>query len=124
MDPIADMLTIIRNGYQVQRQSVSVPFSRFKFEIAKLLEREKFLGKVAKKDTYIDIQLLYENQKPKVTRIQRVSKLGLRIYAKSKNIKKIKGGKGLTIISTPKGLMTDREAKTNNLGGEVILQAW
>jgi len=124
MDPIADMLTIIRNGYLAKKQSVLVPFSKFKLAIAKLLEREKFLGKVIKKDSKIVLELLYENQKPKVTQIQRISKLGLRIYTKSKKIKKIKAGKGLTIISTPKGLLTNKEARAKNLGGEVICQVW
>src|SRR4030042_2613408 len=111
MDPIADMLTVIRNGYMAQKQSVSVPYSKFKMEIAKLLETEKFLGKVTKKDKNIDAELLYDNKKPKIVKIQRVSKLGLRIYSKSKNIKKIKGGRGLSVISTPKGLMSGKEAR-------------
>jgi small subunit ribosomal protein S8 len=124
MDPIADMLTIIRNGYLAKKQSVLIPSSKFKLAIANLLEREKFLGKVTKKDSKINIELLYEGQKPRLTQIKKVSKLGLRVYTKSKKIKKIKAGKGLTIISTPKGLMTDKEAKAKNLGGEVICQIW
>jgi len=124
MDPIADMLTIVRNGYLAKKRSVLVPSSKFKLAIANLLEREKFIGKVTKKDSKINIELLYEDQKPRLTQIKRVSKLGLRVYSKSKKIKKIKAGKGLTIISTPKGLMTDKEAKTKNSGGEVILQVW
>ena len=68
MDPIADMLTVIRNGYMAQKQSVSVPYSKFKMEIAKLLETEKFLGKVTKKDKNIDAELLYDNKKPKIVR--------------------------------------------------------
>jgi len=67
---------------------------------------------------------LYEGRKPKVWQIKRVSKLGLRVYTKSKNIKKLKGGRGIVIISTPNGVMTGSEAKAKNLGGEIICQIW
>ncbi|MBI2599272.1 30S ribosomal protein S8 [Candidatus Curtissbacteria bacterium] len=124
MDPIANMLITIKNGYMAKKQEVVVPYSKFKMEIAKVLEASKLIGKIAKADSKIQIELLYENKKAKITEIKRVSKLGLRVYAKSKDIKKIKGGKGFYIISTPKGVMTGQEAKAKNLGGEVICQIW
>lgn len=124
MDPIADMLTIIRNGYMARKMQVEVPYSKFKLEIAKVLEREKFVEKVQKSNFHIVITLLYENHQPKISKITRVSKLGLRIYIKSQDIKKIKGGKGIIILSTPKGVMTGKEAKMKSLGGEVICQVW
>jgi len=124
MDPVADMLVAIKNGYLAKKVQILVPFSKFKYEIAKVLENEKFVGKTAKKDNKILIELFYEDGKPKITDIKRVSKLGLRVYEKSKNLKKIKGGRGILIITTPKGLMTGEQGKAKKLGGEVICRVW
>ncbi len=124
MDPIADMLVAIKNGYMAKKPEVFVPYSNFKWGIIKILEKEKFVDNIGKNNSKIKINLLYENGQPKVTQIKRVSKLGLRVYIKSKNIKKIKGGRGIMIISTPGGIMTDKEAKAKNLGGEVICKVW
>jgi len=124
MDPIADMLTVIKNGYMANKHEVIVPYSKFKFAVAKVLEKEKFVGKIDKSDATLKIALLYENQQPKLTQVNKISKLGLRIYVRSKNIKKVKGGIGIVIISTPKGILTGDEAKKLNLGGEVICQVW
>jgi len=124
VDPIADMLTIIKNGYMVSKSSVSVPFSKFKLGIAQILEKEGYVGKVHKNDNKISVDLVYEKQKPKINEIKKVSKLGLRIYSKSKHLKSVKGGRGMYIISTPQGVMTEKEAKKKNLGGEVICQVW
>src|SRR3990172_10361225 len=116
MDPIADMLTVIKNGYMANKHEVIVPYSKFKFAVAKVLEKEKFVGKIDKSDATLKIALLYENQQPKLTQVNKISKLGLRIYVRSKNIKKVKGGIGIVIISTPKGILTGDEAKKLNLG--------
>lgn len=124
MDPVADMLIAIKNGYMARKDSVVVPYSKFKLEIAKVLEKEKFVASVAQNVKKIEIELLYENQKPKLTDIKKVSKLGLRVYSKSKNIKSVKGGRGMTIVSTPQGVMTGKEAVAKKLGGEIICQAW
>lgn len=124
MDPVSDMLVAIKNGYMAKKSSVAVPFSKFKQEIAKLLERENIVGKTTKENSHIMIELQYENQKPKITQIERISKLGLRVYKKSKNIKRVKGGKGITIVSTSKGLMTGDQAKAKKLGGEIICRIW
>ena len=124
MDPIADMLVAIKNGYMAKKSQVLVPYSKFKFEIAKVLEKENFVGKVQMKDNLILVDIIYDNKNPKLHQIKKVSKLGLRIYIKSKNIKKVKGGRGITIISTPKGVMAGHDAKKKNLGGEVICQVW
>lgn len=124
MDPVANMLVIIKNGYMAKKEKVSVPFSKFKFEIAKVLAEKKFVAKVIKNDNRIEIDLIYSNQKPKITQIKRISKLGLRVYSNSKHLKSIKGGRGMTILSTPKGVMANDEAKRKNLGGEIICQVW
>lgn len=124
MDPIADMLVTIKNGYMANLPRVAVPFSKFKIEIAKLLEKEKYIGKIESKDKKINIELLYENQRPKIDQIKKVSKLGLRVYTNSKKIPQVLGGKGLVIISTPKGVMSGKEAKAKKLGGEIICKVW
>lgn len=124
MDPVANMLVVIKNGYMAKKEKVSAPFSKFKFEIAKVLAEKKFVAKVSKNDNRIEIDLIYNNQKPRITQIKRISKLGLRVYTNSKHIKSIKGGQGMTILSTPKGVMANDEAKRKNLGGEVICQVW
>lgn len=124
MDPVADMLIIIKNGYMARKPNISAPYSKFKLEIAKTLEKEKFVGSVKKEDGKIHINLAYDESKPRMSEVKKVSKLGLRVYIKSKRIKSIKGGKGITIISTPSGVMTGKEAKVKKLGGEVICQVW
>lgn len=124
MDPIANMLVAVKNAYLAKKKGIIIPYSKFRFSVAKVLEKEKFVGKVDHSGLKIKIDLLYENQKPKISKIKKVSKLGLRVYIKSKNIKKIKGGKGIAIISTPQGMMTDHDAKRKKLGGEVICEVW
>lgn len=126
MDPISDMLTIIRNAQAVAHPAVSIPFSNLKYEIAKILEREGFVEKVEKKGRkikkFIEINLKYDGKKPAISKAKRISKPGQRIYAPYKEIKKIKGGYGFAIISTSAGLMTDKEAKKKKLGGEIICE--
>ena len=124
MDPVANMLVSVKNGYLAKKTQVSVPFSKFKYEIAKVLESEKFVAKVEKDNSKILIDLSYEGGKARITDIKRVSKLGLRVYEKGKNIKKIKGGRGILVVTTSKGLMTGKSAKEKKLGGEVICRVW
>lgn len=124
MDPVADMLVAIKNGYMAKKPTALVPFSKFKHEIAKVLVAEKFVESTKKTEEGLEITLLYENQKPKLKQIKKISKLGLRVYEKSKQIPQIKGGRGIVVISTPKGVMTGKEARSKNLGGEVICHIW
>lgn len=124
MDTIANMLTIIKNGYMAKKLEVLVPLGKHKLAIAKILSAAQFVGLVEKSGNKIKIELAYENQKPKIHDIKKVSKPGLRIYIKSKNVKKIKGGKGLILISTPQGVMSGDDAKAKKLGGEVICRVW
>jgi len=128
-DPIADMLTRIRNGYLVRKKTVEVPYSQIKEEMAKILMKEKFLAKTEVQgekpaEKKIVCQLKYEGKKPALTDIKRISKPGLRFYAKANKIPPVRLGFGISIVSTPAGLMTDREARKKNLGGEVICQVW
>ena len=124
-DPISDMLTRIRNAGKAGHKTVTIPLSDLKFEIAKILKIEgyledfKRLGKGSKK--VLEINLKYPAA---ISEIKRVSKPGQRFYVKADKIKQFKSGYGVSIISTPKGLMTNKEAKKSNLGGEVLLEIW
>ena len=124
-DPIADMLTRIRNGAMASHETVDVPASKLKIELAKLFKEEGYIEnyeikKVGNFDV-ITITLKYdEKHKPVITKLERVSKPGLRTYSKSKNLEKVLGGLGIAVISTSKGLMTDRKARKENIGGEVL----
>ena len=128
-DAIADMLTRIRNANQLRYQEVLVPSSKTKLEIAKILKSEGFIEdyKVSKDDVQKTIVLTLKygpNKERVITGLKRISKPGLRVYAKSEDIPKVLNGLGIAIISTSKGLMTDKEARKNNLGGEVLLFVW
>ena len=123
-DPVADMLVTIKNGYMAKCANVVVPFSKHKLDVAKVLAQRNFITSAVQENSKIKIELAYENQKPKLTNLKRISKPGLRIYIKSKNIKKVKGGRGMLIISSPSGVISAEEAKQKKLGGEVICQVW
>lgn len=129
MDPVSDMLTSIKNALAVEKETVDIPFSKLKYEIAKILEQKGFVEKVEKKGRrikrIIEIFLKYDqNKKPAISGFKMVSRPGQRIYLPAKKIKRVKDGYGIAIISTPRGLMTDREAKRQNLGGEIICEIW
>ena len=128
-DPIADMLTRIRNANTVSHATVEVPASKLKVQLAKLLKEEGFIADYEVKEEgkfkNIVITLKYEaNGKPVITKLQRVSKPGLRHYSKAKNLEKVLGGMGIAVVSTPKGLLTDRKARKENVGGEVLCYVW
>ena len=124
-DPIADMLTRIRNANMVKHETVEVPASKLKVALAKVLKEEGYITDYEVKESgkfkVISITLKYdESGKSVITKLQRVSKPGLRSYSKSKNLQKGLGGMGIAIVSTPKGLLTDRKARKENVGGEVL----
>ena len=128
-DPIADMLTRIRNASSVFHDSVDVPASRLKKEVARILKEEGYIRdyKVTDdgKQGVIRIYLKYAPPKRQViTGIKRISKPGLRVYAKRDAIPKVLGGLGVAILSTSRGVMSDREARRANVGGEVICYVW
>ncbi len=124
-DPIADMLTRIRNANQVSHQTVSMPSSKLKVQLAKLLKEEGFITDYSVKEEgkfkVLEITLKYDaKNKPIITKLERISKPGLRNYSKAKNLPKVLGGMGIAVVSTSKGLLTDRKARKENLGGEVL----
>lgn len=124
-DPISDMLTRIRNAGKAGHKTVDIPLSKLKLEIAKVLKKEgyigdfKKLGKGSKK--FIEINLKYPAV---IGTIKRISKPGQRIYLKASEIPYVRNGYGISVISTPKGLMTGKEARKARLGGEVLLEIW
>ena len=128
-DPIADMLTRIRNANQMRYKEVEVPASKIKNEIARILKEEGFISdyKVKKNDvqSIIVLNLKYGDKKERViTGLKRISKPGLRVYAKAEDVPTVLSGLGIAIISTSKGLMTDRDARKASLGGEVLAYIW
>ena len=129
-DPIADMLTRIRNGLRAEHDTVVIPASKMKVEIARILKQEGYIngytveGETAKEKT-ITVELKYGPDKEHVIiGLKRISKPGLRVYAKGENVPRVLNGLGIAIISTSKGLMTDRDARKANLGGEVVAYVW
>jgi len=128
-DPIADMLTRIRNANQMRYKEVEVPASKIKVEIARILKEEGFINdyKIKKNNVQniINLNLKYADNKTRViTGLKRISKPGLRVYAAACDIPRVLNGLGIAIISTSKGIMTDKKAREANLGGEVIAYVW
>lgn len=128
-DPIADMLTRIRNANVVRHESVEMPASKIKREIAEILKREGFIRDAEyiedNKQGIIRVFLKYgPNNERVITGLKRISKPGLRVYTKSTEIPRVLGGLGIAIISTSKGVMTDKEARQAKSGGEVICYVW
>lgn len=128
-DPLADMLTRIRNASTARHEKVDVPASRLKLEVARILKEEGYIKnfKFTKDDRQgiIRIFLKYEeNRRPVIDGIKRVSRPGRRIYSGAEDIPKVLGGLGITIVSTSRGIMTDQQARRLNVGGEVLCCVW
>ncbi|WP_027726444.1 30S ribosomal protein S8 [Tuberibacillus calidus] len=128
-DPIADMLTRIRNANNVRHESLELPGSKVKREIAEILKREGFIKDVEyiedNKQGILRIFLKYgPNNERVITGLKRISKPGLRVYAKANEVPKVLGGLGIAIVSTSKGIITDKEARQQNVGGEVLAYVW
>jgi small subunit ribosomal protein S8 len=123
-DPIADMLTRIRNAQMVEKASVSMPASKIKAAIAKVLKDEGYIEDFALRQgggkAELDIALKYYAGRPVIERIERISKPGLRVYKGKDDMPRVMNGLGVAIVSTPKGVMTDRKARASNVGGEVL----
>jgi small subunit ribosomal protein S8 len=133
-DSISDMLTRIRNSSMAKKAVVSIPFTRINQQIAQILEKEGFIQnfQISEDTKNLILRLKYRskevyNGKIKescITNLKRISKPGLRIYANHKEIPRVLGGAGIVIISTPNGILTDREARTRGIGGELLCSIW
>lgn len=133
-DSISDMLTRIRNATLAKKSNVNVPFTNLNQEVAKILEKEGFIQgfQLVLDSNDILIRLKYRSKKAYrgktkescITNLKRISKPGLRIYANHKEIPRILGGTGIVVISTPSGVMTDREARAQGIGGELLCSVW
>ena len=124
-DTLGDMLTRIRNGQTTNKKIVDAPASRFRKNVLEVLKREGFIRNFAEKEmrpgiNFFEIELKYYNGKPVISEIKRVSKPGRRVYSSIKNLQKTYNGLGVSILSTPRGVMSDNEAREANVGGEVL----
>jgi len=125
-DPIADLLTRIRNGNTAGKTSVDIPFSKIKAEVARILKEEGFIQDYIRSDTRtLQVQLKYaENGKRVISEIKRISKPGCRVYCATNEIPKVLNGLGIAIVSTSKGVLTDKAARQEKVGGEVLCTVW
>jgi len=128
MDQIANMIIMIKNASRVEHDSVTVPFSKLKLAIAECLVREGYLVSVNKKMQknfpVLVLGLAYKDGEPRVSGVSRVSKSSCRIYSKTKNIHQVKNGRGLMVLTTPKGILTNKQARKELVGGEVLFKIW
>ena len=123
--PIADMLTRIRNANKLHYETVSMPTSKMKVEIANILKSEGFIKEYVVEDRTLTLTLKYSDNKERViSGLKCISKPGLRVYAKAEDIPRVLNGLGIAIISTSKGVMTDKEARKQSIGGEVLAYIW
>ena len=129
-DTIADMLTRIRNATMARHQTTLVPATKMTRSIAKVLREEGFIGEYEeegdeiKRNLVISLKYKGKNRQPLITALKRVSKPGLRVYSNKKDLPRVLGGIGIAVISTSSGIMTDREARQKNVGGEVLCFVW
>ncbi len=128
-DPISDMITQVRNASRVGKPQVVVSFSNLKLALANVLKKEGYLKNVARNSrfsrNYITLDIAYDDKgQSKILEIERVSKPSRRIYRKADEIHSVRQGRGVSIISTPKGLLTDKEARLARLGGELMCKVW
>ena len=128
MDPLADMFIRIKNGYRAGQPSVVLPYSRLKAEVARLLEARRYIAEWEKKGRkvrkFIEVRLRYDGTRPAMQDIRRISKPSQRIYVGRREIRPVRQGMGLLIISTPRGVMSGEEARKSGLGGEMIAEVW
>lgn len=127
-DPIADMLTRVRNALAVKKAEVVLPFSKIKYEIAKILKKEDYLEEVEKvEDRFPQLKLVLKydaSRRPAISHLKRISKPGRRVYLSKENIPYILNDLGIAILSTSRGLMTNKQARRGKIGGEFICEVW
>jgi small subunit ribosomal protein S8 len=127
-DPIADFLTRVRNAVKARKKYVEIPSSKMKVSLAEILKTQKFIKDYNviedNKQNILRVHLQYVNGVPSITGLKRISTPGLRTYVGSDEVPRVLGGLGISILSTPKGLLTDKQAKKESVGGELVCQVW
>lgn len=127
-DPIADFLTRIRNASKARKPRVDIPASNMKKSLAEILKNQNFIKDYSviedKKQNLIRVELKYSNGSPAISGLKRISKPGLRVYKNSSDLPRVLNGLGVAVISTPKGLLTDKDARTQSVGGEIVCYIW
>ncbi len=124
VDPISDMLTRIRNAYAVGKESVSFPASKLKEAVLGILKDNEYVSEYKTEGQLTNVTLKYNKTLPAIEKVERISRPGRRVYAKKDEIPVVLSGRGIAIISTSKGMMTGEQAKTDNLGGEIICRVY
>ena len=128
MDSISNMIIMLKNGSLAGKESVSFPYSNVKNAIAECLKKEKYVDQISKKVKkgvpMLEVGLIYVDKKPKITEVERISKQSRRIYFKMKDIHSVRNGSGLLVLSTPKGILSGKEARKEQVGGEALFRLW
>ena len=128
MDSISNMLIIMKNGSLAGKESVLLPYSKMKLAIAECLKKEGYVGSVTKKvkkdQPVLEVGLLYVDKKPKVTEVEIISKQSRRVYFGMKDIHTVRSGSGLLVLSTPKGILSGKDARKEHVGGEALFRVW
>ncbi len=128
MDSISNMIIIMKNGSLAGKESVSIPFSKMKNAIAECLARAEYIKQISKKtkkgQPILEIELIYTDKKPKITEVERISKQSRRVYFRMKDIHSVRNGFGLLVLSTPKGILSGKEARKEQVGGEALFRIW
>lgn len=127
-DPLSDFIIQLKNGSSAKKEMVTVGYTKMVAAVADLLAKEGFVKEVSKKgkkvNKFIEVTLRYENKQPAISGVQRVSKLSKRLYTGVKEIRPVKSGFGMLVLTTPKGIVSDKEAKKLNVGGEPLFKIW
>src|SRR3989339_663547 len=128
MDSISNMLIIMKNGSLASKESVTFPYSKMKEAIAETLKKEGYVSSVAKKvkkdQPILEVGLVYVDKNPKITEVERISKQSKRIYFRVKDIHSVRNGSGLLVLSTPKGILSGKDARKEQVGGEALFRLW
>lgn len=128
MDSISNMLITMKNGGLAGKEFVAFPYSKMKNAISECLQKEGYLHSITKKtkngEPVLEVGLVYEDKKPKLTEVERISKQSKRVYFKIKDIHSVRNGSGLLVLSTPKGILSGKEARKEQVGGEALFRIW
>jgi small subunit ribosomal protein S8 len=128
MDSISNMIIIMKNGSLASLESVLIPYSKMKEAILECLKKEGYVSEFSKKikkgQPVLEVKLIYVDKKPKITEVERISKQSRRVYFKMKDIHTVRSGSGLLVLSTPKGILSGKEARKEQVGGEALFRVW